>query len=48
MNMQALTNYPWLLTPVFFIVATVLWFNFVGDEKQRADGRCVACHVRGD
>jgi len=36
MNMQALANYPWLLMPAFFIVVTVLCFNFLGDGLRDA------------
>jgi peptide/nickel transport system permease protein len=36
MDVQAVRYYPWLLTPVLFIVATVLSFNFVGDGMRDA------------
>jgi peptide/nickel transport system permease protein len=36
MNMQVVAQYPWLLMPVLFIVATVLAFNFVGDGLRDA------------
>jgi len=36
MNMQAVANYPWLLTPVAFIVLTVLCYNFLGDGLRDA------------
>lgn len=36
LSMQTVTNYPWLLTPVVFIVLTVLSFNFVGDGLRDA------------
>ena len=29
-------NYPWLLTPVAFIVITVLCYNFLGDGLRDA------------
>lgn len=31
MSIQSVANYPWLFTPAFFIVLTVLCFNFLGD-----------------
>ncbi len=36
MNMQVVRGYPWLLSPVLFIVLTVLCFNFVGDGLRDA------------
>jgi peptide/nickel transport system permease protein len=36
MNMQVVSNYPWLLLPVVFIIVTVLCFNFVGDGLRDA------------
>jgi peptide/nickel transport system permease protein len=36
MNLQNLINYPWVLAPVFFVVGTVLCFNFVGDGLRDA------------
>ncbi len=36
MDVQAIRYYPWLLTPVLFIIATVLTFNFVGDGLRDA------------
>jgi len=36
MQMQVVANYPWLLMPVLFIVATVLFFNFLGDGLRDA------------
>lgn len=36
MNMDVVANYPWLLMPVFFIVITVLAFNFLGDGLRDA------------
>jgi peptide/nickel transport system permease protein len=36
MNMQVVINYPWLLLPVVFVVATVLSFNFLGDGLRDA------------
>ncbi|MDT8391278.1 MAG: ABC transporter permease [Lentisphaeria bacterium] len=36
MNMQVVSNYPWLLLPVIFIIATVLCFNFLGDGLRDA------------
>jgi len=36
MNMQVVANYPWILTPVIFIVLTVLCFNFLGDGLRDA------------
>lgn len=35
-NVQALAAHPWLLTPVFFVIVTVLAFNFVGDGLRDA------------
>ncbi len=36
MDVQAVRYYPWLLTPVIFIIVTVLSFNFVGDGLRDA------------
>lgn len=36
MDVQAVRYYPWLMMPVFTIVATVLCFNFVGDGLRDA------------
>lgn len=36
MNLQAISHYPWLLTPVLFIVLTILAFNFFGDALRDA------------
>ncbi|HEY7087673.1 MAG TPA: ABC transporter permease [Tepidisphaeraceae bacterium] len=36
MDIQAVTNYKWMLLPVLFIVSTVLCFNFVGDGLRDA------------
>lgn len=36
MNIQIVANYPWLLMPVFFIILTVLAFNFLGDGLRDA------------
>ena len=30
-NVQALINYPWILTPGFFIFLTIMSYNFLGD-----------------
>lgn len=36
MDVQAIRYYTWLMTPVIFIVTTVLCFNFVGDGLRDA------------
>lgn len=36
MNITIVSNYPWLLTPVIFIIITVLSFNFLGDGLRDA------------
>jgi peptide/nickel transport system permease protein len=36
LSLQTVANYPWLLTPVVFVAATVLSFNFVGDGLRDA------------
>lgn len=36
MNMQVVANYPWLLTPLIFIIVTILCFNFLGDGLRDA------------
>ncbi|MHB9024475.1 MAG: ABC transporter permease [Armatimonadota bacterium] len=35
-NVQAIALYPWLLTPVVFVILTVLAFNFLGDGLRDA------------
>ncbi|HUT32242.1 MAG TPA: ABC transporter permease [Planctomycetota bacterium] len=35
-NVQAVALHPWLLTPVAFVIVTVLAFNFVGDGLRDA------------
>jgi peptide/nickel transport system permease protein len=35
-NVQAVAHYPWQLIPVFFVVVTVLMFNFLGDGLRDA------------
>jgi peptide/nickel transport system permease protein len=35
-NVQAVALHPWLLTPVLFVILTVLAFNFVGDGLRDA------------
>ncbi len=35
-NIQALEQQPWLLAPVFFVILTVLVFNFMGDGLRDA------------
>ena len=35
-NVQAVAMHPWLLTPVLFVILTVLAFNFVGDGLRDA------------
>lgn len=35
-NVQSIVLYPWLLTPVIFVILTVLAFNFVGDGLRDA------------
>ena len=34
--MEVLASYPWILGPAFFIVVTVLCFNFMGDGLRDA------------
>jgi peptide/nickel transport system permease protein len=36
MNVQAVAHQPWLLSPVIFVIITVLAFNFVGDGLRDA------------
>lgn len=36
LNLQVVSNYPWLLAPVVMIVVTVLSFNFLGDGLRDA------------
>lgn len=35
-NVQTVASHPWLLTPVLFVIATVLAFNFFGDGLRDA------------
>ena len=35
-NVTTITLYPWLLVPVFFVIITVLAFNFFGDGLRDA------------
>jgi peptide/nickel transport system permease protein len=35
-NVQAVAQQPWLLIPVFFVILTVLAFNFIGDGLRDA------------
>jgi len=35
-NIQSVAHYPWQLSPVFFVVVTVLMFNFLGDGLRDA------------
>ncbi|MDB6092770.1 MAG: peptide transporter permease [Verrucomicrobia bacterium] len=35
-NLQTVGHYPWLLSPVLFIVVTILAFNFAGDAMRDA------------
>jgi peptide/nickel transport system permease protein len=35
-NVQTVAHYPWQLTPVFFVIITVLMFNFLGDGLRDA------------
>jgi peptide/nickel transport system permease protein len=35
-NVQAVAFQPWLLTPVIFVIITVMAFNFVGDGLRDA------------
>lgn len=35
-NLQSIALYPWVFSPVFFIVVTVLAFNFMGDGLRDA------------
>jgi len=35
-NIQTLGQYPWIMSPVFFIIAAVLGFNFLGDGLRDA------------
>lgn len=36
LSLQSVAHYPWLLTPVVFVVITVLSFNFLGDGLRDA------------
>jgi len=35
-NVRAVAHYPWLMIPVFFVITTVLAFNFLGDGLRDA------------
>jgi peptide/nickel transport system permease protein len=35
-NIRAIVLYPWLMLPVFFVIVTVLMFNFLGDGLRDA------------
>jgi len=35
-NLQSLGQYPWMLSPVIFIIGAVLGFNFLGDGLRDA------------
>jgi len=35
-NVQSVAHYPWRLIPVFFVITTVLMFNFLGDGLRDA------------
>ncbi len=35
-NIRAIALYPWLMAPVFFVIVTVLVFNFMGDGLRDA------------
>lgn len=35
-NLQNVANHPWLLAPVFFVIATVVAYNFLGDGLRDA------------
>jgi len=35
-QLQILSNYPWLLMPIFMVIGTVLCFNFLGDGLRDA------------
>ncbi|HOJ32679.1 MAG TPA: ABC transporter permease [Candidatus Hydrogenedentes bacterium] len=35
-NLRAVSLYPWLLLPIFFVILTVLMFNFLGDGMRDA------------
>jgi len=35
-NIRAVSQYPWLLFPVLFVIVTVLMFNFLGDGLRDA------------
>lgn len=36
MQVESVVSYTWLLMPVFFIILTVMCFNFVGDGLRDA------------
>ena len=36
MRVESVVSYTWLLLPVFFIILTVMCFNFVGDGLRDA------------
>ena len=35
-SITVIANYPWVLYPAFFVIATVLFFNFLGDGLRDA------------
>ncbi len=35
-SITVIANYPWILYPAFFVIATVLFFNFLGDGLRDA------------
>lgn len=35
-SVTVIANYPWILYPAFFVIATVLFFNFLGDGLRDA------------
>ena len=35
-NIQAIALYPWLFTPVAFVIVSVMAFSFVGDGMRDA------------
>ena len=35
-NVQAIALYPWLFTPVIFVIVSVMAFSFVGDGMRDA------------
>lgn len=36
LNLQTVANYPWLMIPIYFVVLTVLAYNFMGDGLRDA------------